>query len=149
MNAPAIIETAEQAATTRHGEGVSFRCAECGGVKPTGGHGCGTGYARDSRNRLVCYSCADAQQRAELRDHSRPFCAYVSGDGRRVTTWTGGTLGLVTSSTPCRLTRRSWVHGASFASVRVRDVHGGLWFGRGSPGVAISLRPCKARRVTA
>ena len=72
----------------------------------------------------------------------RPVIAYLSMDGRRVTTWTGGTLGRVVYARPCKLSRLSnWHSDKTFRSVRVVDVHGGAWSGRGSPGVAIKLRP--------
>ena len=106
---------------------------------------CGTGYARTRDGRTLCYACADAAEREELRSRSGVFCAYLSSDGQRATTWTGGTLGTVVSSRPCKLTRRSYTHDASeYRSVTVRDVHGAYWHGRGSPGISIRLRPSKA-----
>lgn len=137
-----IIETAEQASQTRHVEGVSFRCSKCGAVKPVGTSGV-TGYARTADgNAIICYECADRMQVAELKDRSKPFCAYVSSDGRAITTWSGGKLMTVIRSRPCQLTRRSnWHSRDSYMSIRARDVHGGEWCGRGSAGIAIKLRP--------
>lgn len=118
-------------------------CAKCGAeFKP---YGIGTGYAtRD--NQRICYACTDAEQREDMRDRSQPFVAYVSSDGRTVTTWTGGKLGDARYIGTVRLTRRSYTHGATMNSYRVTDVHGGEWYGRGSPGIAITLRPCKGSR---
>lgn len=80
-----------------------------------------------------------------MRDRSATFCAYLSEDGQRVTTWSGGTLGTVVASKPCKLTRRSWTHSADeYRSWTVRDVHGAYWYGRGSPGISIRLRAQKA-----
>lgn len=140
-----IIETAEQAANTRHVEGVAFRCSKCKEVKPVGTSG-GTGYARVNDGKdLVCYACADAMQREDLRDRSKPFCAYVASDGASITTWTGGKLMSVVESRPCRLTRMSFTHDRnSYRSIRARDVHGGEWVGRGSAGIVIKLRPVKS-----
>jgi len=121
----------------------TFTCADCGKTFPVQTSG-GTGYARTADGKTICYGCADIRERAELKDRTRPFCAYVSSDGKAVTTWTGGRLGDVISSRPCALTRQSFTHSrGSFRSVRVRDVHGGEWYGRGSPGVCIKLRACK------
>jgi len=122
-------------------------CAICGAeCVPSG---CSTGYATTPDNKRICYKCADARQREELKDRSKPFCAYLSSDGQKVTTWTGGELMTVTSSKPCQLSRVSFTHDMkSFRSIRARDVHGGLWFGRGSAGIVIKLRPVKAKGLT-
>jgi hypothetical protein len=102
------------------------------------------GYAITPDGSTICYGCADKRTIAELKDRTRPMGAYLSSDGARATTWTGGTLGAVVWSRPCRLTRLSFTHSkSSFRSVNVRDVHGGMWYGRGSPGVCITLRPMK------
>lgn len=102
-----------------------------------------TGTAHMPDGREICWSCADEMQREELKDRSRPFVGYVSGDGLGITSWSGGNLMRVTRSVPCTLTRRSWIHGKAYSSIRATDCHGGRWYGRGSPGVAITLRPCK------
>jgi len=103
-----------------------------------------TGTARTPDGREICWTCADAEQVAALLDR-KPTGGYLSGDGQTVTTWTGGTLGRVTWSRPCTLSRMSYTHDRkSYRSVNVRDVHGNYWTGRGSPGVCIRLRPIKA-----
>jgi hypothetical protein len=124
--------------------GVTF-CADCEKLVRRG-DGCGTGYAcltGKEEGKRVCYSCADERQRANLLDRSAPFCAYLSNDGKQITTWTGGRLMGVTASVPCKLSRMSYTHGKDFRTVWARDVHGGEWYGRGSPGICIKLRPTK------
>ena len=106
--------------------------------------GCGTGYAcltgKDDGKR-VCYRCADARQVADLKDRSAPFCAYLSSDGKSVTTWIGGKLMRVDGSKPCALSRMSYTHSPkTFRTVWATDTHGGRWIGRGSPGICIKLR---------
>lgn len=138
-----ILETSEQARSAKHEEGVSFRCACCHSVKPVQSNG-GTGYAVTPQGELICYDCADVRQREDLKDRSKPFVAYVDSAGKLITTWTGGVLARITQSWPCQLTRRSnWHDSKSYKCIRATDVHGGKWFGRGSAGVAIKLRPCK------
>lgn len=121
-------------------------CTKCNApfpIHPPGYSG-GSGYACLASGGVVCYSCADALQRDELKDHSKPFGAYVSSDGQTITTWTGGRLMDVVRSQPCALTRASYTHDSrSYRSIRARDVHGNLWHGRGSAGVCITLRPMK------
>ena len=121
-----------------------FPCADCASLihKPEGT--CAAGYAVLRDGARICYSCADKRQVADLLDRSRPFCGYVSGDGNRITSWTGGLLMHITDSRPCQLTRQSFTHDRrSYRSFRARDVHGKNWHGRGSAGIVIKLRPCK------
>ena len=139
-------ETYTESRTMRHVDLATPRCDECGAVKIAGGSGCGTGYASvphpgaPKERRMVCYACADQMQRTELADRSGPFLGYISSDGATFTTWTGGTLGRVTSHSSYR---GGW-HGSRLHCYRVRDVHGADWFGRSAgPGMCIRLRPCK------
>lgn len=114
------------------------------GHPPTPTEGFGTGVGRLPDGRTLCYACCDEHARNELLDRSRPVVAYLSADERTVTTWSGGVLGYVTRCVPCALTRPSYTHDRrSYRSVRVSDVHGNAWYGRGSAGIAIRLRPCK------
>lgn len=120
-------------------------CCDCGKAIDAP-NSCGTGYAVLPDGKPVCYSCADKRQREELKDRSGPFTAYLSGDGQRITTWTGGELMRITSSRPCKPTRDSFTHDVkSYRSVRARDVHGNDWSGRGSPGILINMRPVKTK----
>lgn len=105
---------------------------------------CSNGYAVRSDGKRICYACADAAQREELTDRSRPVFAYVSCGGRSIGTWTGGKLMDVISSRPCKLTRQSYTHDSkSYKSIRARDIHGKEWFGRGSEGICIKLKAVK------
>lgn len=143
MSAPTLLTNGNEAKDAPHVAGVSFLCADCGKVFPVQTSG-GTGYARTAENKLICYSCADNREREQLKDRGRPFFAYLSSDGQRVTTWTGGELMHVTASRPCRLTRQSFTHSRdSFRSFSAIDCHGGRWYGRGSPGICVKLRAKK------
>jgi len=83
------------------------KVADCGHeyTGPALGESGGSGYARlrDAQyvptigdtlpaDSTICYSCADACQIRELIDGRENVYAYVSGDGRHITTWTGGEL---------------------------------------------------------
>jgi hypothetical protein len=139
-----ILESRSNSANVRHVDGVFFRCACCHKVKATSGNGCTTGYAVMPTDELYCFDCADVSQREELKDRSKPFVAYVDSYGENITTWTGGVLARITHRRHCRLTRQSFMHDRrDYSSFRARDCHGQNWYGRGSPGIAIKLRPCK------
>ena len=114
----------------------------CGHLpSPHGPHTTGTAHLADGRE--VCWECADNMQREDLKER-KPVCAYVSIDGKRITTWSGGILMKVTHSATCKLTRVSFTHDRrSYRSIHARDVHGALWYGRGSAGVLIRMRPVK------
>lgn len=104
---------------------------DCGhSVEPTG---IGTGYATTLDGRKLCYACADEAQRAEMATSER-FVAYVSSDGKRVTTWTGGELARVTASWQDMAGRRRYV--------RAVDPSGARWHGVGpvETGDYVSLR---------
>jgi hypothetical protein len=121
---------------------MKTHCDDCGNAFPIypKGHCGGTGYANCSDGKTVCYPCADKRQIAELLDRSRPFVGYLSSNTNRFTTWTGGELGRVVALTEAY----SGFHGSRQTIVRVRDVHGALWHGRGAgAGMAIKLRPMK------
>jgi len=120
-------------------------CSKCGKPFPVypAGHVGGTGYAVKNDGSKICYPCADAEQLEALKAR-KPTGAYLSGDGKNITTWTGGILASVTVSKPCRITGNGVFNNPkSYRSIRAKDLHGNLWAGRGSPGVHISLRPVK------
>lgn len=123
--------------------GDVLTCAETGKTFIAARDGITTNYATTESGEVLSDEGVYIRQRRELLDRSRAFYCYLSGDGRAVTGWKGNKLGDVIASHRVKLTRRSYTHGADYSHVTVRDVHGGLWYGRGSPGVAITLRPYK------
>lgn len=139
-----IMTTQAELRNTKHEPGIYFLCDACKQSFPVQTSG-GTGYGyrtRDDDAKPVCYSCMDKLQIEDLKDRSKPFCAYV-GKGI-ITTWTGGKLMTITKSRHCRLTRQSFTHDRrSYMSIHAVDVHGGHWAGRGSEGIVIKLRPVK------
>lgn len=130
-----ILRNSTESRATRHTENVSFECCDCHQVSPVQLSG-GTGYACLPGGGLCCYPCADKRARADLLTETRA-CHYVSGDGLRLTTWTGGDLGRVYMGRlhPWSLDRRY---------ISATDCHGQHWHGTGSPGMWASLKKCKA-----
>jgi hypothetical protein len=123
--------------------GDTLTCAETRKTFIAAQEGCTYNYATTSEDEVLSDEGVDIRQRRELLDRTLPFTGYLSCDGRHLTGWKGNVLGTVVDWAPCRLTRRSWTHGKDYRSVRVRDIHGAMWYGRGSPGIVINLRPCK------
>lgn len=89
--------------------------------------------------RTMCYECADAMKRAEMADpEKKKIVAYVSGgDGKTITTWSGGFLAHVTWHT----TSRTGFNQSTIHHYNARDPRTGReWYGRnGGPGMAITL----------
>jgi hypothetical protein len=114
-------------------------CAHCAGPFTKTPDGLGTGYAkRASDGALICYTCADFEERCSLLTQAK-FCAYVSSDGKSLTTWTGGILGRVTGTgKPHPWTRRSPFGERRYMTFR--DVHGQGWHGTGAPGMYATIR---------
>lgn len=123
--------------------GDTLTCAETGKTFIAAIDGCSTNYACDSKGNVYSDEGVDICARRELLDRSKPYTCYLSSDGKHVTGWKNNVLGIVVDWCPCKLTRRSYIHGKEYRSVSVVDVHGGKWYGRGSPGIVITLRAKK------
>ena len=121
------------------------------GHPPTATEGCGTGYAAmrgegegywsDSfgTQSTLCYECAAAADRETIRvaQPGDRFYAYVSGDGRTITTWDGMRLmGSVHVGALHHWSRE--IH-----HISAWDDHGRQWSGTGAPGMYASLRQTK------
>lgn len=86
----------------------------------------------------MCYSCADEfeRKRSNMAD-TRQFVAYISGDARNVTTWTGGQIMKITQHGMSR----SGFHGSEIHYWRAVDDGGRQWYGRnGGPGMSVMMR---------
>ena len=134
-----LIENHAQSRNTTHREGVGFLCSSCWQHKPVSREG-GTGYGVDNEGRLHCYECCAKNDREQMKDQSRPFFAYLSGDGKTVSNWPGSPLGKVYN---LGFSRSGW-HGSKIYRFHVRDVHGRWWQGWGpGEGMYCTLRKIK------
>lgn len=127
--------------------GETVICCETGRAFVIARDGCSYNYATDSEGNIFSDEGVAIRERRELLDMSKPFHCYVSTDGRSVTGWKGNKLGDAYNVGTVRLSRWSPFHGSSMFSYQVTDVHGGEWYGRGSPGMAITLRASKTRNT--
>lgn len=96
----------------------------------------------DGSKTSACYPCMDDRQRAEMADpEKKKIVAYVSSDGKTITTWPGGFLAHVTWHT----TSRGGWRGSIIHIYRVRDPRTGReWYGRNAgPGTCITLTAVK------
>ena len=123
--------------------GDTLICHETGKQFTAEKQGCTFNYATDSAGNVFSDEGVDLAEKKELRDRSRPMGGYLSCDGKRFTGWKENILGYVVRSSIVTLTHFSYTHGKTMQAVRVRDIHGALWYGRGSPGIHINLRPMK------
>jgi hypothetical protein len=125
--------------------GDTLVCAETGRAFIAARDGITTNYARDAAGNVYSDEGVDIRQRRELLDRSRPFYCYLSGDGRTVTGWKGNVLGYVRALSVD--SRHSGLARCRMTRIRVQDVHGAWWHGRGAgTGMAVTLRPMKTPR---
>lgn len=118
---------------------------DCGHRIGTGKHGtvtAGWRYATDRRRGVLCFPCADDQQREDMRIDGSTL-GYLSGDQKTVTTWTGGVLLTVTrhhrASNGGVAGHRSYVQARDLAT-------GQTWYGVG-PGRGMYMRMRRHKRA--
>ncbi len=90
----------------------------------------GTGKATDPETgRTMCYPCAESDEREKIKT-ADTYTAYVSTDGKTLTTWTGAELAKITSRT--RGARRYGKDGPyRMCSITATTPDGAPWYGRG------------------
>lgn len=126
--------------------GDTVTCNETGKQFVVQRDGCSFNYATDRDGHIFSDEGVDIREKRELLDRSKPFTCYISSDGRKATGWKGNALGDVVTRVRTALPfgrRYSHWHGKDYSAFQVRDIHGGLWKGRSSPGLCITLRPMK------
>ena len=127
--------------------GRCLRCHETGAVFTGAVDGCSVNYASDAAGWLYCDAGVNAAVLRRIADPSaRVIYAYVSGDGSQITGWKGSVLMQVTRARAAALPfgrRRSWVHGTEYTTYHARDAAGGMWWGKSSPYVSITMRRLK------
>ena len=118
---------------------LSIICDGCGSIVETQRNG-PVGYGRAPDGRKLCYPCCDARER-ETFAAADTFGAYLSGDGRKVTTWPGGELATVTYRR-----RHRGGFGGEWWTVDATAPDGARWYGRGGgPGMFVRLKRRKSR----
>lgn len=118
-----------------------WKCADCGQTFP---HSDSYGLnGRDDAAKMVCYACCYLRDIEQLKDRTKPFCAYLSCDSTELHNWPGKSLGRV-----CNLSSsRSGWNGTRIYRFNVCDVHGQWWSGRGAgAGMFCTIRPMKTPR---
>jgi hypothetical protein len=105
--------------------------------------GCSFNYARSSSGAITSNEGATAEILNILFERSCKVSLYISSDNKRLTDWKGNTVGLITHANQYRLSRMSYTHGSKIYAYVIRDIFGGFWYGRGNPGLCITIRPYK------
>lgn len=120
--------------------GDTLTCAETGNTFIAAADGCRFNYARNHAGDIFSDEGVHLREVRDLLDRSKPFGCYLAGDGKTVTGWKGNVLGRVTYETESR----TGFHGSSLTHIRVFDVHGNRWHGKGAGrGMFITLRPSR------
>lgn len=119
--------------------GDTITCTETGKTFVVAKDGCSYNYARGVNGELFSDEGVDIRERRALLDRTKPFTCYLHARGT-VTGWKGNVLGRVVSAVNVRAFGKLLVH------VRVVDVHGGRWYGKGQgAGIYITLYPNKEK----
>ncbi len=100
------------------------------------------GIARDSETgKTMCYDCASQPDIAAV-ERGESVYAYVSSDGKRITTWPGIGLMRVTYNG----TARTGFHGSSISYIRAIAPNGREYYGKnGGNGMWIKMKPRKVK----
>lgn len=108
------------------------------GHPPTPTEGIGTGYARTPDDKMICYECADNMQRADMADpNRRQITAYISSDGKKIITWSGGELANITGH---RTYQGGWKRSTMHMFWAIDPRTGRHWYGRNKgEGMIITL----------
>lgn len=118
--------------------GDTLTCAETGKAFTVVDEGCTFNYARNRQGDYFSNEGACIREVRALLDRSGPTFGYLSR--QTFTDWKGNRLGDVVRHS----TARNGFNGSTLHYVRVRDVHGALWYGAGAgEGMCITLRPMK------
>lgn len=119
--------------------GKTLTCAETGAQFIGATDGSTFNYAHRG-TEVVSDAGVDIAERRQLSDRTKPFGCYLSNDGRHITGWKGNILGTVVHSSE---SRTGW-HGSTLTHIRVVDVHGSPWHGKGAGrGMYITVRASK------
>ena len=107
-----------------------------------------TGYAIEpSTGATMCYPCSDERER-ELMTRANTFVAYVSTDGRALTTWPGGHLATIDPADAHQHGQRVYTPSGGMWTRYVwhaTDIDGGRWTGvNGGPGLVIRVHRLRA-----
>lgn len=114
-----------------------MKVLDCGHQpSPHGEHTTGTGHAPNGRE--ICWDCCNAEEKASMAK-AKHWMAYLSGDGKHITTWPGGILATVTD-----LWSVANNMAGSLLRIRAVDDTGVRWYGT-SPGKGMYCRLHRAK----
>lgn len=104
-----------------------------------------TNYATDSDGNIYSDEGVDIAEKQQLLDRTKPFYAYVSTDGKRITGWKGNTHMMITRIYQTNAGFGGYRGGGQWY-IRATDINGAEWYGRNSgKGCCITLRSCKGK----
>lgn len=99
------------------------------------------GIARDENGKSYCYPCA-SQPDIDAVERGEAVFAYVSSDGKKITTWPGIDLMKVTYNG----TAPTGFYGASISYIRAVAPNGREYYGKnGGNGMWIRMKPRKVK----
>ena len=103
--------------------------------------GIAAGYARTEDGKKICYDCASKPD-IEAVERGEEVFAYVSSDGKQITTWPGNPLMRVTYNG----TARTGFYGSTIHYIRAVAPNGREYYGKnGGNGMWIKMKPRKVK----
>jgi hypothetical protein len=121
--------------------GDTLTCAETGKQFIAARDGCTTNYATNDAGEVFSDEGVHIRDMREFSHRAGPVFCYLGEHCATVTGWKGNVLGNVTRKS----VSRTGFHGSTITHVRVRDLHGKNWHGKGAgPCMCITLHPCKS-----
>ena len=103
-----------------------------------------TNYARDSKGNIYSDEGVNITELEEIKNRSKPFTAYLSGDGKHITGWKGNELMRTIYAYKSNAGFTGWHKDGGQTIVRAIDNQGFEWYGRNAgKGMIITLRPAK------
>ena len=122
-------------------------CDKCRGELPKHepGYCGGSGYAVTRSGTVLCYPCSNELEREQMAG-AQSYVAYLSSDGKTLTTWPGGELARVVATSASR----TGFYGSSITYVRAVAPDGSVWYGKGAGrGMILTIRRVKSSRPIA
>lgn len=121
--------------------GTLLKCSITGKEFTAAPVGCMSNFCLDADGAVISAEGYTIRYRSRVAERAGPVLGYMNSEGTLITTVNGDELARVTSLVPCK---HNMLHtDTNYYSFRAQAPDNCNWYGRGSRGMAITMRPCK------